>query len=227
MSHQLRWLGHAAWELTTSAGRVLLFDPWLQGNPTAAVAIQDLQADYVLITHDHFDHASDLPAVIKQTGAVAIAQPETIAHYKELGLADARTIDMNIGGSIDLNGITVTMIEAYHSAATGTPAGYIVTLADGKRLYNAGDTGIHANMALWGELYPLTVAIVPIGSHYTMDAYQAAHAIRLLRPKIAIPQHFGTFPVLAPTADEFVTWTAATAPDTEVAVLTPGEAYRF
>lgn len=227
MSHQLRWLGHAAWELTTAGGTVLLFDPWLRGNPKAAAKIEDLRADYVLITHDHGDHASDLPAVVQQTGATAIAQPETINYYKQHGLPGDKTIDMNIGGSVALGDITVTMTAAEHSSATGTPAGYIVTLPDGKRIYNAGDTGIFAGMSLLGELYPMDVALLPIGSHYTMDAYQAAHALRLLRPKVAIPQHFGTFPLLAASADEFVALAKETAPDTQVVVLEPGQTYQF
>lgn len=227
MDHQLRWLGHAAWELTTGSGTVALFDPWLTGNPKAAATINELQADFVLITHDHFDHASDLPAVVEQTGATAIAQPETIAHYKELGVPEDKAIDMNIGGTVAAGDLKVTMVEAYHSSATGTAAGYIVTLPDGRRLYNAGDTGIHANMAVWGELYPLDVAILPIGDHYTMDGYQAAHAVAMLKPRIAVPQHFGTFPLLAPSADEFVRHTSQQAPDTQVVVLEPGETYKF
>ncbi|HEY8416130.1 MAG TPA: metal-dependent hydrolase [Thermaerobacter sp.] len=227
MSHRLRWLGHASWELTTSGGRIILFDPWINGNPKAAVKIEDLKADYILITHDHFDHASDLPAVVEQTGATVILQPETAARYQKEGVPEDKCKPMNIGGSVELDGIVVTMTEAYHSSETGEPAGFIVTQEDGKRVYDAGDTGIHCNMATWAELYPLDVAILPIGGHFTMDPRQAAHALTFLKPKVAIPQHFGTFPLLVPSADDFVRFAREKAPGTEIKVLEPGQSFEF
>lgn len=227
MSNKLRWLGHASWELTTSGGRIILFDPWINGNPKCPIQMEDLKAHHVLITHDHFDHAGDLVAVVRQTGATAVAQPETIARYTEAGIPEDKALEMNIGGSVDLDGITVTMTDALHTSETGSPGGYIVTLEDGRVVYDAGDTGINSNMALLGELYSIDVAILPIGSHYTMDPYQAAHALKMLKPKIAVPQHYGTFPLLVQTADEFVRLAGETAPDTEVTVLEPGESFEF
>ena len=227
MAHRLRWLGHASWELTTAGGKVILFDPWINGNPKAPVRIEDLKADYILITHDHFDHASDVVAVQKQTGATVILQPETAARYQKDGLPGDKCIGMNIGGSVELGGVVVTMTEAYHSSETGEPAGYIVTLEDGKRVYDAGDTGIHCNMATWAELYPLDVALLPIGSHFTMDPRQAAHALTFLKPKVAMPQHYGTFPLLVQSADDFVRFAKQKAPGVEVVVLEPGGSFEF
>src|SRR5690606_3660025 len=185
------------------------------------------RADYVLITHDHFDHASDLPAVIQQTGATAILQPETANRCQKQGVPADKCIGMNIGGSVELGGIVVTMTEAYHSSETGEPAGFIVTLEDGKRVYDAGDTGIHCNMATWAELYPLDVAILPIGGHFPMDPRPAAPAPTSLKPKVAIPQHFGTFPLLVPSADDFVRFARQKAPGTEIVVLEPGGSFEF
>ncbi|ADU51865.1 beta-lactamase domain protein [Thermaerobacter marianensis DSM 12885] len=227
MAHKLRWLGHASWELTTAGGKVILFDPWINGNPKAAARIEDLKADYILITHDHFDHASDVVAVQKQTGATVILQPETAARYQKDGLPADKCIGMNIGGSVELGGVVVTMTEAYHSSETGEPAGYIVTLEDGKRVFDAGDTGIHCNMATWAELYPMDVALLPIGSHFTMDPRQAAHALTFLKPKVAIPQHYGTFPLLVQSADDFVHFARQKAPGVEVVVLEPGSSFEF
>lgn len=228
MSHQLQWWGHASWQLKTSGGKTVLIDPWVTGNPKSPVKLEDLgPADVVLITHDHFDHAGDTVAVAKQTGAKVVMQPETSAHYKSQGLPEDQAVEMNIGGSVELAGLTITMTEAFHTSATGSPAGYIVTLEDGKRIYCAGDTGIFANMATWAELYPLDVALLPIGSVYTMDPVQAAHALTFLRPKAAIPQHYGTFPILVQTADDFVRLAREKAPNTEVKVLNPGESYTF
>ncbi|HEY8449114.1 MAG TPA: MBL fold metallo-hydrolase, partial [Bacillota bacterium] len=151
----------------------------------------------------------------------------TAARYQKEGLPADKTMGMNIGGSVKLDGITVTMTDAYHSSETGEPAGYIVTLEDGKRVYHAGDTGIHCNMATWAELYPLDVALLPIGSVYTMDPVQAAHALKLLKPKVALPQHYGTFPILVQSADEFVRLAGEKAPGTKVVVLEPGGTYEF
>src|SRR5690625_4314812 len=104
MAHQLRWLGHAAWQLTTKEGKVLFVDPWLSENPVAASTIQQLpQGDYILLTHDHDDHASDVPAVVEQTGATLIAQLETTNRYREAGVPEDKTLlggmGMNIGGT--------------------------------------------------------------------------------------------------------------------------------
>src|SRR5690606_9055876 len=126
-----------------------------------------------------------------------------------------------------LDGITVTMTDAYHSSETGTPAGYILTLEDGKVLYHAGDTGLHCNMATWGRLFNIDVALLPIGSVFTMDARQAVQALQMLKPKLAIPMHYRTCPILAQSADEFVRLAREQAPETEVRVLQPGEETTF
>lgn len=227
MSHQLQWWGHASWQLKTSGGKTVLVDPWVTSNPKSPVKLEDVKADVILITHDHFDHASDLVAVAKQTGAKVVLQPEISKRYQGEGLPADQTVQMNIGGSVEVEGLTITMTEAFHSSETGEPAGFIVTLEDGKRVYFAGDTGIFANMATWAELYPLDVALLPIGSVYTMDPVQAAHALTFLKPKLAAPQHYGTFPALVQTADEFVRLAKEKAPGTEVKVVEPGGIIEF
>lgn len=232
MANKLRWLGHAAWQLTTSKGKVFLIDPWLNGNPMAAMKIEDLGlADYVLLTHDHSDHASDAPAVVRQTGATLIAQPETTARYINEGVPQEKALyngsGMNIGGAVTMDGVRVLMVEAYHSSETGTPAGYILTLEDGKVIYFAGDTGLHANMATWGELFDIDVAVVPIGGHFTMDGFMAAHALRMLGAKVAVPSHYKTFPLLAASADDFIQHATEQSPTTRVQVLEVGETFEF
>jgi L-ascorbate metabolism protein UlaG (beta-lactamase superfamily) len=225
-TNRLKWLGHSAWQLTTAQGKVLFIDPWLTQNPLAPVKVEDLpQAGFVLLTHDHPDHTGDAVAVAKQTGAALVGQPETMTFYKERGAPT--TLAMNIGGSIDLDGVIVTMTDAYHTSATGSPAGYILELPDGKVLYHAGDTGLHANMAMWGELFDIDVALLPIGDRFTMGARQAALALKLLRAKAALPMHYRTFPLLAQNADAFVSRAAAEAPDAKVHVIEPGEEFAF
>lgn len=232
MANTLRWLGHGAWQLTTSTGKVFLVDPWLNGNPVAAVKLEELpQADYVLVTHDHFDHASDVPAVVRQTGATFVAQPETTARYIEAGVPKDKALaggsGMNIGGSVVLSGATVTMTDALHTSETGEPAGYILELEDGKVIYFAGDTAISSNMTLWGQLFDIDVAVLPVGGHFTMDGRQAAHALRLLKAKTAVPTHYKTFPLLAQSADDFVEHAKHQAPGAKVQVLEVGESFTF
>lgn len=222
MPHRLRWLSHSGWELTTAAGARIFIDPWLSGNPLAPVAVQELEpAQFVLLTHDHDDHASDVPAVLERTGAALVGQPEIVDRY---GGGREGNVGMNIGGTVDLGAIRVTMTDAFHSSRTGMPAGYIITLEDGLTIYHAGDTGLHANMATWGELFKIDVALLPIGDRFTMDGAQAARALKMLRPKLALPMHYKTFPLLAQSADSFIEHARVHAPGVEVRVLEPGAA---
>lgn len=228
MPNRLTWWGHSSWRLETSQGLVVLFDAWLSHNPVAPLQITHLdRADFLLLSHDHADHASDTVAIVKQTGATLVAQPETLTRYQSEGVPDEKGIGMNIGGTIDLGGLRCTMTEAYHSSETGEPAGYILTLEDGKTLYFAGDTGVHSNMALWGQLFAIDVALLPIGSVFTMDGRQAAHALRMLRAKAALPMHYKTFPLLAQSADDFVAHAKAQAPVAKVHVIDIGGTFEF
>jgi L-ascorbate metabolism protein UlaG (beta-lactamase superfamily) len=226
MRNRLKWLGHSSWQLTTSRGTVFLIDPWLTQNPVAPMGIEDLPpASHILITHDHVDHSGDAVAIAKHTGGVIVAQPETVARMK--GEGAEKIYGMNVGGGAELDGVTVTMVDAYHSSQTGTPAGYILQLEDGKVLYHAGDTCLHANMATWGDLFDIDVALLPIGSRYTMDGRQAARALKLLKAKIALPMHYKTFSALAPNADLFVAEAKQHAPATVIKVIEPGQEVEF
>ncbi|HET7560102.1 MAG TPA: metal-dependent hydrolase [Limnochordia bacterium] len=224
----LTYLGHSGWILKTSGGRVLLIDPWLSGNPLAPLKIEQLpKADAVLLTHDHADHAGDAVAVVAQTGGKLIAQPETIARYQAAGVPKDRALDMNIGGTVNVAGVRITMVDALHTSETGEPGGYIITTEDGRVLYHAGDTGLNANMSNWGALFAIDLALLPIGDHYTMDGRQAAHALRLLGAKQAIPIHYRTFPLLAQSADAFIEHAREQAPSVKITVVDPGGAFRF
>jgi L-ascorbate metabolism protein UlaG (beta-lactamase superfamily) len=225
-NNRLKWFGHSGWQLTTSRGKVILIDPWLTKNPVAPLRLEELpKAGFALFSHDHSDHTGDAVAVSKQTGATLVGQPETMNFYKGQG-AEA-TLPMNTGGTADLDGVMVTMTDAYHSSATGTPAGYILSLEDGKILYHAGDTCLHANMATWGELFDIDVALLPIGDRFTMGARQAAKALKLLKAKAALPMHYKTFPLLAQSANEFIHLAAKEAPGAKVHVIEPGGEHVF
>ena len=141
------------------------------------------------------------------------------------GLVVNGGIGMNIGGTVAIKDIEVTMVQAHHSSGTANPSGYIVKMEDGTTVYHAGDTGVFASMQLFAELYGIDVALLPIGGCFTMDAAQAAVALRLLNPRIAIPMHYKTFPFLAQSAKGFVDAARAKAPRVKVVELNPGETH--
>jgi L-ascorbate metabolism protein UlaG (beta-lactamase superfamily) len=145
----------------------------------------------------------------------------------DLGLSTERVVNfgtgMNIGATVLIDGITITMTQACHSSQTGSNSGFIIKLDDGYTIYHAGDTGIFATMKILGELYPLDLALLPIGGAFTMDSVQAARALTLLNPKKAIPMHYKTWPLLEQSADTFVELAKKEAPGVEIVVIEPGQ----
>jgi L-ascorbate metabolism protein UlaG (beta-lactamase superfamily) len=227
-SVSIRWFGHSGFSLGDPGGKTVLVDPWFQGNPSAQGGTESVaKADILLITHDHFDHSSDAVALAKQTGALVVGIFELAGDLKAKGVPESQLLHggggMNVGGTVVLDGFSITMTEARHSCSLGAPVGYVIRTPSGTTVYHSGDTGIFAGMSLIGELYPIDVALLPIGSVFTMDYRQAAKAASLLRAKTVIPMHFGTFPILEPNADRFVSEMKKTAPGTRVVVLKPGE----
>jgi len=223
------FLGQSAFKLT-SGTKTIFIDPWITGNPVCPITVADITAaDLILVTHDHFDHMGDTIAIARKTGAIVVAVYETAAKLVANGLPPENVLyggfGRDIGGPIDINGITLIMTPAVHSSESGVPVGYIVKFPGGGTVYHAGDTAIFSDMQLWGRLYPIDLALLPIGGGFTMDAMQAAHSLRLLTPVKAIPMHYGTFPMLAPNADEFVMLAHRIAPGVGVIVLNPGESY--
>jgi L-ascorbate metabolism protein UlaG (beta-lactamase superfamily) len=229
----IKWLGHAFFSINTSKNKELLIDPWITGNPLCPITIDDVvKADIVLVTHDHFDHCADAADISKKTGATLIGQPETVGRLKtDLALPEENVvhngIGMNIGGSTTIDGITITMTQAFHSSETGAPSGYIIRLEDGKTLYHAGDTGIFESMRTLGNIYNIDLALLPIGSCFTMDPIQAVEAVKLLGSKKVIPMHYKTFPILEQDAIGFVKLAKKEVPSVNVIVLKPGESYNL
>ena len=226
----ITWFGHASFRIETSRGKTIWIDPWFTNNPLSPVAVDAVdRADLILVTHDHFDHSADAVAISQKTGGIVVGIPETVGKFKaDQDLPEGNVVSggmgMNIGGTVTIEDVQVTMTQAFHSSESGAPCGYILTLEDGVRVYHAGDTGIFESMKTLGDLYAIDVALLPIGSCFTMDPYQAAWSLRLLRPKKAIPMHYKTFPLLVQSADAFVRQAGVLAPDVEVVVLNPGDA---
>jgi L-ascorbate metabolism protein UlaG (beta-lactamase superfamily) len=228
-SNNVKWLGHAACLITTQQGTTILVDPWITGNPTCPLKIEDLEKiDIILVTHDHFDHiGTDISYLIgKNAEATVVVQPELTGGV--LSAFNSNIVlygmGMNIGGTVEIKGVKITMTQAFHTSAVGSPCGFIITLEDGKTIYHAGDTGIFSSMQLLGEIYDIDLALVPIGSAFVMDPLQAALSLRLLKAKASIPIHYATFPVLTQDPAEFVQLAKQKADATKVIVLNPGEA---
>ena len=224
----IKWLGHAGFQITSEKGKIVVIDPWLTDNPLASCTAEDItKADFVLVTHDHFDHVADAARIVKATGATLVGMPETVGRLKdEEGVSDSQIVfgtGMNIGGTVSSHGIEITMTQAFHSSQTGSPAGYIVKLEDGSTIYHAGDTGIFSSMKLLGDLFTIDLALLPIGGVFTMDPAQASVAAKLLGAEAVIPMHFKTFPILEQDASSFAGIIRKEAPEIEVVTLDPGQ----
>jgi L-ascorbate metabolism protein UlaG (beta-lactamase superfamily) len=217
---KITYLGHASFKIE-SDGKTVYVDPWLNG-PTSPIKVTDVdKADLVLVTHDHEDHGyQEAIRICKKTGAYFIAINELGIQAKSQGLINVHTL--NIGGSVDVGGVIVTLVQAFHSCGVGAPTGFIVRFPSGS-FYHPGDTGIFASMELFGELYKPEVFFACIGSYYTMSIEQAAVATRLVKPKIVIPMHFDTFPAIKADPYEFEQLVAKESPGTKVIALAPGE----
>lgn len=203
---KLTWLGHGCWRIDTGDGSLLL-DPFLDDCPTSPVKAEEValgEHDYILLSHGHFDHVADAAAIAQRTQATLVAVPEITSWFqKQHGVQ--KTLDMNIGGKVQLACATVKMTPALHSSQLpdgsygGNPVGFVVE-AGGRRAYFACDTGLFSDMSLIGE-EQLDIAIVPIGDHYTMGPDDAVRAIKRLQPRIAAPAHYNTWPPIAQDAE--------------------------
>jgi L-ascorbate metabolism protein UlaG (beta-lactamase superfamily) len=226
MSGQIRWLGHAFVEFTTAGGQVVLFDPWTKddGNPSCPIGNNDIErADLILISHDHFDHVGSAPAICQKTGALVGGPVQTIQRLiNEKRIREDKGVNFGfgymVGGGVAFDWIKVVATPAFHSSDTACALGNIAIASDGTTVYHAGDTGLFSEMAIYGRLYPIDVALLPIGGTFTMDAFQACEAVKMICPKVVIPIHYASFPIVAQTADEFVRLCSAQAPDVRVIV---------
>lgn len=201
----ITWHGHSAFAITTPE-QTILVDPWFDGNPSAQIQAQTIQADLVLVTHDHGDHIGQALDICLRTGASLGCIVELAAKMKAQGLPDTQILNgigFNIGGTVSHKNVAVTMTQACHSCEAGVPVGFIIRLENGFTIYHAGDTAIFSTMAMWGKLYTIDLALLPIGGVFTMDPAQAALATMMLRARHVIPMHWGTFPVLEKNTDAF------------------------
>ena len=209
---EITWMGHAAFQLTSAEGVVIWIDPWLK-NPKSPISPEKVQkGDIILISHGHFDHIGDAVTIAQKTGAVIVSNFEITRYLAAQGVLEKQLIGMNISGTVQIKGITITMVTAVHSSGIsrenemiegGHAAGFVVTFPDGFRIYHTGDTGLFGDMKLIRQLYSPDVMLVCIGDHFTMGPREAAVAVEMVKPRWVIPMHYGTFPLLKGSPEDF------------------------
>jgi L-ascorbate metabolism protein UlaG (beta-lactamase superfamily) len=222
----IRFLGHACFELTDGDNRVLV-DPFLTGNPKAAVEAGDVDPTHIFLTHGHGDHLGDTVDIAKRTGAQTVAIVELANELSESGIENVS--DPNMGGTVEFDGgVWVRLVPAWHTAVSpsGTahmPAGLVIGIG-GKVVYHLGDTALFSDLALPGRRDDIDVALMCIGGHYTMDRHDGVRAAELVHAQRIIPCHYGTFPPIETDAGAFKR-EVETATDAKVVILEPGDTH--
>jgi len=224
---KITWLGHATFRIETPGGKTVLIDPWVAGNPKCPDKEKNLaKVDFMLCTHGHGDHIGDAVEIAKKHDPMVVGMPELCGWLESKGVK--RVSGMNKGGTQTVGDIKVSMVHAEHSSGIedgvqmiygGEAAGFVIEFSNGVRIYHAGDTCVFGDMAIIREIYAPEICLLPIGDHYTMGPREAAYACKLLKPKMVVPMHYGTFPVLTGTPAEF----RKLVPDVDVREMKPGE----
>lgn len=209
---RITFLGHATFRLTTPGDEQIIIDPFINDNPQVPEELKSIgELHTILLTHGHFDHFGDTISLAKQTGATVVANFETFAYLQSQGVENA--MPLNKGGTAQVGGVKVTGTNAFHSSSIqtedgstiygGEPMGLVVEFESGFKVYHAGDTCVFGDMALIGEIYGPDLALLPIGNNVVMSPFEAAHATRLLGVEHVVPIHYGTFPFVPGTPEEF------------------------
>ena len=220
----VRFLGHACFTLA-DGDTTLLLDPFLTGNPKAAISADDVAATTILLTHGHGDHYGDTVAIAKRTGATVVAITEIAGELGNEGL-DVR--DCNLGGTASFDWGWVKLVPAWHTSTTpngtvNTPAGLLISFG-GKIIYHLGDTCLFSDLQLVGKRNPIDIALMCIGGHYTMDRHDAVDAAGFVGAKTVIPCHYNTFPLVEADAQAFKTEVEAQT-SSQVVILEPGDTH--
>ncbi len=213
---KITWLGHAALKLEGS--KTVFIDPFLTGNPASNTSLDSVtQADVVVVTHDHGDHLGDSFAICKKTGATLVSIYEIAEAASKEGI---KAEMMNVGGTVEVDGVTVSLVPAIHTAGLGGTATGAVVEMDDKKVYHAGDTGLSMEMQLIGEMYTPDIGFLPIDGRFNMTPRLAAKAAELLKIPKLVPIHYNTFPAVQRSPEEFK---ERVGDKSNVVILNPGE----
>jgi L-ascorbate metabolism protein UlaG (beta-lactamase superfamily) len=222
----IRFLGHACFELTDGDTRVLV-DPFLTGNPKAAVSADEVDPTHILLTHGHPDHYGDIEDIAKRTGAPVVAIAEIASELGEAGVENVS--DPNLGGTVKFDWGWVKLVPAWHTSTTpkgqvNVPAGLLIGIG-GKTVYHLGDTALFSDLKLIAHRgNPIDVALMCIGGHYTMDRLDAVVAAEYVEAGTVIPCHYNTFPVIETDAQAFKS-DVESQTSSKVEVLEPGATF--
>jgi L-ascorbate metabolism protein UlaG (beta-lactamase superfamily) len=212
MNATVTWLGHATIRLTLSDDRVILIDPWLTDNPSCPSVLKNPpRCDMIFLTHGHGDHTGDVAKLIEQFDPLVVGNFD-LCGLLEKQIGKGRFSGMGTGGTQVVEGVSVSLTQAFHSSGVdsphgplygGMPNGVIVSIDGLATVYHAGDTDVFGDMQLIHQLFEPKICILPIGDYFTMGAKGAAIAVDLLKPAAILPIHYQTFPLLAQSADDF------------------------
>ncbi|HEX3033260.1 MAG TPA: metal-dependent hydrolase [Bacillota bacterium] len=225
---KITYLGHSGF-LLEAEGLRLVTDPYLREYPFPTLSPEEIRADYILISHGHYDHVGDAQELARLSGGTIVANTE-LANY--LAAPGVKTHTMHLGGAHTFPGVTIKLTQALHGSSIGknpaqylgNPAGFLIRLG-GLTVYHAGDTGLFGDMELLGRLNSIDVALLPIGDNFTMGPEDALEAVRMLCPRLVIPMHYNTWPVIAQDAAAFQQ-AVEHQTTARVTVLQPGESTR-
>jgi len=207
----LTWLGHAAFRFESLGGKRVYVDPWLENPKCPDAEKEPERVDLIALTHGHDDHVGNTLELAEKFNCPVVALVELRGWLSTKGLSEEMSHAPNKGGTAEVDGIKVTLTNAHHSSSAfedgrfvylGEPAGLVIEVENGTKLYFAGDTCVFGDMQLIGRIYEPDVAILPIGDHFTMGPREAAVALELLGVGRCVPSHYGTFPLLHGTPDE-------------------------
>ena len=212
MSATITWFGHATFRLVLPDERVIFIDPWLEGNPACPDSLKKVsRCDMIFLTHGHGDHTGDVKSLVNEFNPMVAGNFE-LCNVLQSQIGQGRFSGMNPGGTQTIDGVRVSLTQAFHSSSidspkgpiyAGMPNGVIVAFDGLAALYHAGDTDVFSDMKLIAQIFEPKVCILPIGDHFTMGAKGAAIAAGFLNPQTIIPCHYKTFPLLAQSADDF------------------------
>jgi L-ascorbate metabolism protein UlaG (beta-lactamase superfamily) len=211
MATELTWLGHSSFRFDSPGGKRVYIDPFLNGNPSCPEnEVEPERCDLIALSHGHDDHLGDTLTIAQKFECPVIAQVELRGYLATQGLPQDPTQAVNKGGTIEVQGLKLTLTHANHSSSVfsdgvflyaGESCGFVFEVEDGLKIYYAGDTNVFGDMSLIGRIYSPDVAIIPIGDHFTMGPREAAVALELIGAARCIPGHYGTFPLLTGTPE--------------------------